>query len=82
MFICEGMYGEPDKYEKAVSHKHMTMYEAAEIAKEAEVKQMWLTHYSPATNRPKEFEAMVQSIFPQGYIAKDRTEKVLNFEED
>jgi len=25
---------------------------------------------------------MVQSIFPQGYIAKDRTEKVLNFEED
>ena len=72
----------PDKQQKAREHKHMTFYEAANLAKAAEVSQMWLTHYSPATNRPKEFEAMVQSIFPQGYIAKDRTEKVLNFEED
>ena len=44
--------------------------------------EMWLTHYSPATNRPKEFEEMVQAIFPRSYIAKDRTEMVLNFEED
>ncbi len=26
----------------------MTFYEAAELAKEAEVKEMWLTHYSPS----------------------------------
>ena len=38
LFICEGMYGEPDKQEKAVSHKHMTMYEAAEIAKRSRCK--------------------------------------------
>ena len=82
LFICEGMYGEEEKLSKAKEHKHMMMREAAELAKEAQVHEMWLTHYSPATNRPKEFEAMVQSIFPQGYIAKDRTEKVLNFEED
>lgn len=82
LLICEGMYGEEEKLPKAKEHKHMMMREAAEIAKQAEVKEMWLTHYSPATNRPKEFEAMVQSIFPQSYIAKDRTEMVLNFEED
>ena len=82
LFICEGMYGEPDKDAKAKEYKHMTFKEAGYLAKEAKVREMWLTHYSPATNRPKEFEAMVQSIFPQGYIAKDRTEKVLNFEED
>ena len=82
LFICEGMYGEDDKADKAKGYKHMTFREAAELARDARVKEMWLTHYSPATNRPKEFEAMVQSIFPQGYIAKDRTEKVLNFEED
>ncbi len=32
-FICEGMYGEPDKEAKAREHKHMTFKEAAKIAK-------------------------------------------------
>ena len=35
LFICEGMYGEPDKLDKAKEHKHMTFYEAAHIAKDA-----------------------------------------------
>lgn len=82
LFICEGMYGEEEKFVKAQEHKHMMMREAAEIAKQAEVKEMWLTHYSPSTNRPKMFEEQVQSIFPRGYIAKDLTERVLNFEEE
>ena len=30
LFICEGMYGEPDKKEKAKEYKHMTFYEAAQ----------------------------------------------------
>ena len=30
LFICEGMYGEPDKLAKARENKHMTFYEAAE----------------------------------------------------
>ena len=46
LFICEGMYGEPDKQQKAREHKHMTFYEAANLAKAAEVSQMWLRHYS------------------------------------
>ena len=29
LFICEGMYGEDDKLDKAKEHKHMTMMEAA-----------------------------------------------------
>ena len=44
LFICEGMYGEKDKQVKAVTNKHMTFYEAARLAKEADVKEMWLTH--------------------------------------
>ena len=35
LFICEGMYGEKEKAAKAVEYKHMTFYEAAELAKEA-----------------------------------------------
>ena len=29
LFICEGMYGEPEKSQKAVGYKHMTFVEAA-----------------------------------------------------
>ena len=47
LFICEGMYGEPDKKAKAKENKHMTFYEAARIASAADVGEMWLTHYSP-----------------------------------
>ena len=47
LFICEGMYGEKEKDAKAVEYKHMTFTEAADLAKAAKVKEMWLTHYSP-----------------------------------
>ena len=81
LFICEGMYGEDDKLANAKEHKHMTMREAANLALKADVKEMWLTHYSPATNRPAEFEDMVQSIFPRAVMGKDRMEKELKFED-
>jgi ribonuclease Z len=82
LFICEGMYGEPDKKEKAKEYKHMTFYEAAQMAKEANVAKMWLTHYSPSLTRPEEYKKEVQAIFPQTYIAKDGWSEELMFEED
>lgn len=81
LFICEGMYGEPDKKEKAKEYKHMTFYEAAAIAKEANVEKMWLTHYSPSLIKPEEYKKDVQSIFPQTYIAKDGWTEELVFDE-
>ena len=72
LFICEGMYGEKDKQKKAKEYKHMTCYEAARIAKEAEVKEMWLTHYSPSLTKPEEYIDEVREIFPNTIAAKDR----------
>ena len=51
LFICEGMYAEKEKIAKARQYKHMTFYEAAEMAKRANVKEMWLTHFSPSLVR-------------------------------
>lgn len=82
LFICEGMYGEPDKKEKAIEHKHMTFYEAAELAKEAQVEEMWLTHYSPSLVRPDEFMPEVKKIFPNSLAGKDGMSKTLTFDEE
>ena len=81
LFICEGMYGEPDKLAKAKEYKHMTFYEAAELAKKAEVGNLWLTHYSPSTMWPEEFIKPVRAIFANAYTAKDGQSVELKFED-
>mgnify|MGYP000305589737 CR=1 FL=1 len=81
-FICEGMYGEDGKESKAREYKHMTMYEAASLARTAKPAQMWLTHYSPSLNRPEEYMDKVREIFPEAKAAKDGWTAELGFEED
>lgn len=80
LFICEGMYGEKEKATKAVEYKHMTFYEAAHLAKDAQVKEMWLTHYSPSLTRPEEYMDEVRRIFPEAKAGKDRMSRELAFE--
>lgn len=82
LFICEGMYGEPEKQQKAKEYKHMTFYEAADMAREAEVKELWLTHYSPSLAYPQDYSKQVCSIFPNTVVAKDRRTTTLVFEDE
>ena len=82
LFICEGMYGEEGKEAKAREYKHMTFYEAARLAKEAQPKAMWLTHYSPSLTRPEEYMDKVREIFPGAIAAKDQRTAELEFDED
>ena len=81
LFICEGMYGESEKDVKAMEYKHMTFYEAAKLAKEAEVKEMWLTHYSPSLTWPEEYMNDVRAIFPYAKAGKDGMSAELTFPE-
>ena len=82
LFICEGMYGEPDKEAKAMEYKHMTFYEAADLAKAAEVNEMWLTHYSPSLTWPEEYMDAVRKIFPNAKAGKDGMSVELSFPEE
>lgn len=81
LFICEGMYGEPDKVSKAKEYKHMTFAEAATLAKNAQVKELWLTHFSPSLIRPVEYMEQVYEIFPNAHAGKDGKSVTLNFED-
>jgi ribonuclease Z len=82
LFICEGMYGEQEKDTKAREYKHMTFCEAAKLAKEANVKEMWLTHYSPSLIRPEDFIGEARRIFANTKIGKDRKSVTLEFDKD
>ncbi|MCF0142599.1 MAG: ribonuclease Z [Parasporobacterium sp.] len=82
LFICEGMYGDPEKQEDAVHKKHMTFYEAAELGRRAEPAAMWLTHYSPSLIRPDDYMSEVHKIFDRVEPGKDLKSVTLYFEED
>ena len=81
LFICEGMYAEKEKEAKARQYKHMTFYEAADLAKRAEVTEMWLTHYSPSLTRAESDMDEVHKIFPAASLGKDGRSVELEFEE-
>ena len=82
LFICEGMYGDPESQKKASDHKHMSFEEAARLAKAADVRELWLTHFSPAMPNPRDYEEVAVAIFPNAKVAKDRTVKEFRYEED
>ena len=65
------MYAEKEKAAKARQYKHMTFYEAAEVARDAKAQEMWLTHFSPSLVRAEDYMGEVQKIFPNAKLGKD-----------
>ena len=82
LFICEGMYGEPEKADKAKEHMHMMMQEAVRLAKKAQPKELWLTHYSPSMMNPGEFHPELKKVFPRTVTARDGRMVTLRYEDE
>lgn len=82
LFICEGMYAEKEKLAKAKQYKHMTFYEAAEMARRARVQELWLTHFSPSLVRAEDYMPAVRKIFANSFLGKDGKSVELMFQEE
>ena len=78
LLIHDSTYSEKEK-ENAQRNFHSTTVIAAKVAKEAEVKQLILTHISPRygftskNNRTSEKDLLIEArkIFPQTLLAED-----------
>ncbi len=79
LFICEGMYAEPDKESKARQYKHMTFSEAAGLAKKANASALWLTHFSPSLLHAERYLKDVKKIFPAASLGEDGRTAELDF---
>jgi ribonuclease Z len=82
LFICEGMYAEKEKLAKAKQYKHMTFYEAADMAEKAGVKELWLTHFSPSLIRGEDYMPKVRKIFSNAHLGHDGKNVELVFTEE
>lgn len=80
LFVCEGMYGDEDKVDKAREHKHMTFGEAVALAKAAQVKALWLTHFSPSMPNPEEYEPALVEAFPAAKVGVDGMSCTLRYD--
>jgi len=79
LFVCEGTYGDDEDLEKAKTNRHMTFSEAAGLARAGKVKELMLTHFSPAIKKPEEFLDSTINIFKNTIIGSDRMAKTLIF---
>ena len=82
LFICEGMYGNHESDYKAKDKKHMTIYEACELAKIAVPRNMWLTHYSPSMAHTEQYIREAKEIFSGVKLGKDGKSIDLMFDEE
>jgi ribonuclease Z len=82
LFICEGTYGSDGDLDKAIKNKHMTFSEAAQLAKKGDVKELLLTHFSPAMNDPEIYKENATRIFENTTLGEDRLVKILSFSDE
>lgn len=70
LLICESTYLE-EHTKEAHDHHHMTARQAAEIAKEAGVRSLCLTHFSQRYGRVDVFAEQAAKVFPNVVAAVD-----------
>ncbi|MCX7773076.1 MAG: ribonuclease Z [Clostridia bacterium] len=71
ILILEGMYGDNESLEKAMDKKHMLFAEAAWLARKSRSKELWLTHFSPALDKPEEFLDNAREIFKNTFLGEN-----------
>lgn len=81
LLVLEGMYGDVEKIDRAKEAHHMLMQEAATIARDVNAKQLWLTHFSPATPEPELYGEELKTIFAHTVIGTDGMMDTLRFED-
>jgi len=70
LFLCESTYLESHRH-LAEKHFHLTALQAAEMAKEAGVEILVLTHFSARYQDLEEFGKEARTVFPNTLIAED-----------
>jgi ribonuclease Z len=81
LLVCEGTYGSDDDLPRAIERKHMTFAEAAAFARDAQARQLVLTHFSPSLADPAAFADNAQSVFSNTIVGRDHLTLSLRFAE-
>ncbi|MBI2940653.1 MAG: ribonuclease Z [Chloroflexi bacterium] len=81
LLISEATFGDPADQPRAVETRHMTFVEAATLARQAGVRRLWLTHFSPALPNPLDYASQATVIFPGAVVGRDGQCETLRYED-
>ena len=82
LLILEGTYGDSADVQLATERGHMTFAMAAETAKAAGARKLWLTHFSQRLEEPDSYLPFAAEIFPETVVCKDGMQMTLSFDPD
>ena len=80
LLICEGTYGEIEQAELATEYGHMNFSQAAQVAKIANVSELWLAHYSQMIRNPLQYLPNATAIFENTICGVDGMSTTLKFQ--
>ncbi len=81
LLVCEAMFEDTD-LERAHERGHMTFSQAATLARDAGVQQLWLTHFSPRVENPDSHLERVRAQFLQTEIGRRGLKTTLAFDDE
>jgi ribonuclease Z len=82
LLVIESTYGDPADAENAVENKHLLFSEAAEIGRQAAVRQIWLTHFSAKLLDPERYLDQARRIVPATTIGHTGLTTSLRFDDE
>jgi ribonuclease Z len=79
LLVCEANYAEESDRSKARERGHMLFDEAADLARRADARRLWLTHYSAAIADPAAYADIARAVYPSVELGHDRMTTTLRF---
>ena len=80
LLIHEATYGEDSYEEQALLYGHSTFRQTALLAAQAQVRELWLTHFSQTMRNPEDCLPTAQAIFPNTRCGYDGLAVTLRFD--
>jgi ribonuclease Z len=80
LLISEATFGDDADIDKAIARGHMTFREAATLARDAEARHLWLTHFSAALEDPEAFVGFAADVMPEVTVGYAGLSATLAFE--
>ena len=81
LLVCDATYGESEQADLARTYGHSTFEQTARLAAKANVRRLWLTHYSQMIADPNDYFQSARDFFPDAECGYDGKSVKLIFEE-
>ena len=79
LLICDATYGDSEHSAQAEKYGHSTFRQAALLAAEAGVRELWLTHFSQIMDDPEDYLPAAREVFCGSVCGEDGLSLKLEF---